>query len=275
MLKIAAIQLDSQDDKQENLRVAKEIITEAKADGASIVSLPEYFNFIGEAKDEKDNAEFEDGETTQFLSDLAKELNIYIHGGSILEKEEGEDKLYNTTYNFNPNGDLIAKYRKVHLFDVTISDGPSFKESATIKAGNEIVTTNMNDINVGMAICYDLRFPEMFRLMALNGAEVLMLPADFTLFTGRDHWEVLLRARAIENQAYVVAAGQIGVGPGFQSYGRSMIVDPWGTVIATAPDKVGYTSAAIDLDYIRNFRKEVPSLANRRPSVYNLEKAGK
>lgn len=275
MLKIAAIQLDSQSDKQENLRVTKEIITEAKADGASIVSLPEYFNFIGEEDDERDNAEFENGETTQFLSDLAKELNIWIHGGSILEKEEGEDKFYNTTYNFNPNGEMIGKYRKVHLFDVTISDGPSYKESSTIKAGNEIVTVDMNDMSVGMSICYDLRFPELFRLMALDGAEILMVPAEFTLFTGKDHWEVLLRARAIENQAYVVAAGQIGTKPGFQSYGRSLIVDPWGTVVATAPDKVGFTSATIDLEYIRNFRKEVPSLANRQPSVYNLEKAGK
>ncbi|WP_126425412.1 carbon-nitrogen hydrolase family protein [Brevibacillus marinus] len=270
-LKIAAIQMDSQNKKAENLAKAEKMIREAKAKGASYISLPEYFNFIGTEEEEAANAEvIPDGQTVRFLASLAKELQVWLHGGSMLEKVPGESKYYNTTLLFNPAGEIVGRYRKIHLFDVEIENGPSFLESNTKNHGREIVVCDTDFAKIGLAICYDIRFPELFRLLALQGAEILMLPAEFTLFTGRDHWEVLLRARAIENQTYVIAPGQIGKKPAFQSYGRTLVVDPWGTVIATASDKETVLVSEIDLAYLREMRIQVPSLANRRPEVYSL-----
>lgn len=271
MIKAAAIQMDSQHDKAENLQVADSLIREAKNEGANLAVLPEYFNFIGEEEEEEANAEnMQNGETVQFLSELAKELNIWLQGGSILEVTDEKGKYYNTTLMFNPKGEVVAKYRKIHLFDADMSNGPSFLESNTKKAGNEIVTVDGLNTKMGLSICFDLRFPELYRLQALRGAEVFLLSAEYTLHTGKDHWEMLLRARAIENQVYIVAAGQIGNKPGFQSYGKSMIVDPWGTILATSPDKVGLILATIDLAYLRQIRTELPSLRNRQPAAYNL-----
>lgn len=271
ILKVATVQMDSQNKKAENLKKADLLIRKAKEEGAKFIALPEYFNFIGTEEEEEMNAEdSNNGETVQFLSEIAKELDVWIHGGSILESTSEENKYFNTTLIFNPKGEVIAKYRKIHLFDVEIDSGPSFLESNTKKFGREIVTADVLNTKIGMSICYDVRFPELYRLLALKGAEILLVPAEFTLYTGKDHWEVLLRARAIENQAYVIAPGQIGKKPAFQSYGRSLIVDPWGTVIATSSDQEGVTTANIDLDYLRKLRKEVPSLTNRRPEVYNL-----
>lgn len=270
-VKVAAIQMDSQNNKTENLTKAEKMIREAKEKGARYISLPEYFNFIGTEEEEAANAEvIPDGQTVRLLSSLAKELQVWLHGGSILEKVPGESKYYNTTLLFSPAGEIVGRYRKIHLFDVKIENGPSFLESNTKNFGREVVVCETDFAKIGLAICYDIRFPELFRLQALQGAEILMLPAEFTLFTGRDHWEVLLRARAIENQTYVIAPGQIGKKPAFQTFGRSLVVDPWGTVIATASDKEMVLVSEIDLDYLREMRVQVPSLANRRPEVYSL-----
>ncbi|GGN59658.1 carbon-nitrogen hydrolase family protein [Oceanobacillus indicireducens] len=275
MVKVAAIQMDSQNDKQENIKKADSMIREAVLKGAELVTLPEYFNFIGEEKEEEENAEYiESGETVVFLKNIAKELNVWLHGGSILEKVDGNEKYYNTTLFINKNGEVVSAYRKIHLYDVEINNGPSHLESKTKNFGTEIVVSDTDFAKIGLTICYDVRFPELFRLQALEGAEIAIVPAEFTLFTGRDHWEVLLRARAIENQLYVIAPGQIGNKPAFQSYGRSMIVDPWGTVIATSSDKESVLISEIDLAYLRGLRKQVPSLSNRRPEVYNITKVG-
>src|SRR5699024_6236993 len=271
VIKAAAIQMDSQNDKEKNLEVAETLIRDAKNEGADLVTLPEYFNFIGEEDEEEANAEnIEDGKTVRFLSELAKELNIWVQGGSILELTDEKNKYYNTTLMFNPKGEVVGKYRKIHLFDADVNDGPSFLESNTKKSGKEIVTVDALNTKIGMSICFDIRFPELYRLLALRGAEIFLVSAEFTLYTGKDHWEPLLRARAIENQGYVIAPGQIGNKPGFQSYGKSMIIDPWGNVVATSPDNVGVIVANLDMNYLRRIRKELPSLKNRQPAAYNL-----
>jgi predicted amidohydrolase len=270
-VKVAAIQMDSQNDKAANLAKAEKLIRKASQKGATYISLPEYFNFIGTEEEEEANAEvILKGKTSTFLSTLAKELKTWLHGGSILEKVEGETKYYNTTLVFNPDGEMIAKYRKIHLYNVEIKNGPAFLESNTKNFGRDLTVCKTDFAKIGLAICYDIRFPELFRLLALQGAEILMVPAEFPLFTGRDHWEVLLRARAIENQAYVIAPGQIGTKPAFQSYGRTMIVDPWGTVMAAASDVETTVIAEIDLSYLHEMRQQLPSLENRRPEAYTL-----
>lgn len=270
-VKVAAVQMDTQNNKSLNLEKAEQFIREAAAKGAELVTLPEYFNFIGEEEEEKENAEYlESGETVQFLKSLAQDLNIWLHGGSILEKVDGNEKYFNTTLLVNREGEVASTYRKIHLYDVEINDGPSYLESKTRDFGRNIVLTDTEFAKVGLSICYDVRFPELYRLQALEGAELAIVPAEFTLYTGKDHWEVLLRSRAIENQVYVIAPGQIGTKPAFQTYGRSMIIDPWGTVIATASDKEMVLVEEVDLEYLRNLRKQVPSLSNRRPEAYHV-----
>ncbi|CAM5214101.1 putative amidohydrolase OS=Ureibacillus acetophenoni OX=614649 GN=SAMN05877842_10620 PE=3 SV=1 [Ureibacillus acetophenoni] len=270
-LKVALIQLDSQNDKLDNLAKTERYIKEAANNNATLITLPEYFNFIGTEEEEEANAEsIETGETVQLLKSLAKKHNVWIHGGSILEKSDTPGKYFNTTVMVDPNGEVLAVYRKIHLYDVSIENGPTFLESNTKRNGNKIIVVDTPFTKIGLSICYDLRFPELFRIQALKGAELAILPAEFTLFTGRDHWEVLLRARAIENQLYVIAPGQIGKKPGFQSYGRSMLIDPWGTVTAVASDKEGVIYGEVDLQYLRKLRKEVPSLSNRKPEVYSI-----
>ena len=268
-MKIAAIQLNSREDKQVNLNKAVTFIEKAANDGAELVSLPEYFNFMGEESKKKVNAEsIPDGETTTVLSQLAKKHNIFIHVGSILEKYS-EEKSYNTSFIIGQNGEILDKYRKVHLFDIEIEDMPAYKESDTIQAGDSPVLVDLPIGKAGLSICYDLRFSELYRNYALNGAKVLFIPAAFTLYTGMLHWEVLLRARAIENQCYVVAAGQFGNNlPGKACYGNSMIIDPWGTVIARAPEGEGYILADIDVSSVNTARESIPCLSHRRPNVY-------
>ncbi|MEH7342567.1 carbon-nitrogen hydrolase family protein [Bacillus sp. JJ1532] len=271
-VKVAAVQMDSQNEKNINLEKAEIFIREAVQKGAEFVALPEYFNFIGTEEEEGENAEYLDsGRTVQFLKDVAKEFNIWLHGGSILEKVKGNEKYYNTSILINPNGEIVSEYRKVHLYDVDINNGPEFQESKTKDFGKKIVVANTEFAKVGLSICYDVRFPELYRLLALQGAEMIVAPAEFPTFTGKDHWEVLLRARAIENQVFVVAPAQIGNKPAFHSFGRSKIVNPWGTVIATAADKEMVLMAELDFSYLRDLRKQLPSLSNRRPEVYSLE----
>jgi predicted amidohydrolase len=266
---VAAIQMSSTPEKMENLETAKGLISEAVAAEAELVALPELWSCHGLEKVYKDNAEPIPGPTTDFLGKLARELGVWVLGGSILEGEPEAERLFNTSTFFDPSGELVAVYRKIHLFDVKAPD-QEYLESRIVAPGQEIVTAKAGATTLGLSVCYDLRFPELYRLLALRGAEMLAVPAAFTLQTGKDHWELLLRARAVENQAYVVAPAQWGQkADGRWTYGRSMIVDPWGTVLATCPDRDGFALATLDLDYLDRFRTEFPALANRRPVAYD------
>jgi predicted amidohydrolase len=268
-IKVAAIQMSSTPHKQENLDTAEQLLSSAVSSGADLVALPELWSCHGLEEVYKGNAETVPGPTTEFLGALARELGVYILGGSILEGTPSSTKLHNTSTFFGPDGRMSAVYRKIHLFDVRAPDR-EYLESHTIVAGTEIVTAKAGAATVGLSVCYDVRFPELYRLLALRGAEVLAVPAAFTLQTGKDHWELLLRARAVENQAYVVAPAQWGrKADGRWTYGRSMIVDPWGTVLAQCPDRDGYALATLDLDYLDRFREEFPALRNRRPEAYD------
>ena len=259
--------MSSTPDKVENKEVAETLIREAVSSSAKLVALPELWSCHGLDKVYKENAEPVPGPTTDFLSGLAQELGVYLLGGSILENA-GPEKMYNTSTFFTPDGRLAAAYRKIHLFDVKAPDR-EYLESATIAPGEEIVTARAGFTTLGFSICYDVRFPELYRNLALRGAEVLAVPAAFTYKTGEAHWEVLLRARAIENQAFVLAPAQWGQkADGRWTYGRSMILDPWGTVISRCPEGDGYALADLDLDYLERFRSDFPALANRRPDTY-------
>jgi predicted amidohydrolase len=265
----AAIQMSSTPDKEENKATAEALIRGAVSDGADLVALPELWSCHGLEKVYRENAEPVPGPTTEFLGDLARELGAYVLGGSILEGGPHSERLSNTSTFFDPSGEMTAVYRKIHLFDVKVS-GKEYLESANIAPGEEIVTAKAGPATLGLSVCYDVRFPELYRLLALRGAEILAVPAAFTLQTGKDHWEVLLRTRAIENQAFVLAPAQWGrKADGRWTYGRSMVVDPWGTVLATCPDRDGYALATLDLDYLERFRTEFPALANRRPRAYD------
>jgi predicted amidohydrolase len=265
----AAIQMSSTPDKEENKATAEALVQEAASSGADLVALPELWSCHGLDDVYRENAEPVPGPTTAFLGSLARELGVYVLGGSILEGEPGAERLSNTSTFFDPSGEMTAVYRKIHLFDVKVSER-EYLESANIAPGAEIVTAKAGAATLGLSVCYDVRFPELYRLLALRGAEILAVPAAFTLQTGKDHWELLLRARAVENQAFVVAPAQWGrKADGRWTYGRSMIVDPWGTVLATCPDRDGYALASLDLDYLDHFRAEFPALANRRPEAYD------
>lgn len=266
-MRVGLVQINTQEDRQHNVARAVALIGQAAAQGAELVALPECVTFLGRREHHAANAEAIDGDTAQAFAAAAKRHGIWLHGGSIIEKT-GQGKDYNTTLVFNPHGERVAIYRKIHLFDVDIAPG-SYRESDTYLPGEQIVTTDINGITLGLTICYDMRFPELYRCLALAGAKVIAVPAAFTAFTGKDHWEPLLRARAIENQCYIIAPAQWGEHPvGRQCYGRSLIINPWGTVIAQAPDGEGVVVANLDMAELDRIRKSVPSLANRRPTVY-------
>jgi predicted amidohydrolase len=265
----AAIQMSSTTDKEENKGTAEALIREAASAGAQLVALPELWSCHGLEMVYRENAEPIPGPTTDFLGGLARELGVYLLGGSILEGGRDSERLSNTSTFFDPSAEMTAVYRKIHLFDVKVSE-KEYLESANIAPGSEIVAAKAGAATLGLSVCYDVRFPELYRLLALRGAEILAVPAAFTLQTGKDHWEILLRARAVENQAFVVAPAQWGQkADGRWTYGRSMIVDPWGIVLATCPDRDGYALATLDLDYLDRFRTEFPALANRRPEYYD------
>ncbi len=270
--KIAVVQLDSQNNKGENLKTACRCIDEAAAEGVRLVSFPEMMNLSGENIGEGGGHETIPGYTTEILMAKAREHGIYIHSGSFCEKIPGGEKAYNTSVIIDPEGEIIARYRKLHTFDVTLPDGTVCDESARVHPGNEIVTVDTALGKLGMSICYDIRFPELYRIMALDGAQVIFTPASFTMPTGKDHWEPILRTRAIENGCYIVSPGQIGKKVHFTAYGNSMVVDPWGTVVSRARDTVGVIYAEIDLDYEDAIRAKIPSLANRRADVYDLHR---
>ena len=267
-MRAASIQLNSNPEKDRNLAIAGSLMHDAAADGANLIVLPEKFNVLGSPEELHAGAEPVPGQTTEWAGDLCRELDVWLVAGSIVERVEGDDKLRNTSVLMGPDGAVHATYRKIHLFDVEV-EGMVYRESDAEAPGDEVVVADVDGVELGMAVCYDLRFPELFRIMAVRGARVVSLPAAFTVPTGRAHWEILLRARAIENQAFVIAAGQIGKHPpDHESYGHSMIVDPWGVVLAEAPDEVGFIAADLDLDAQRGVREKLPSLANRRPGAY-------
>ena len=265
----AAIQMNTQGDKEATLATAAQLIDEAAAQGAALVALPEMFNIYGTSDEIRAGRESVPGPTSEFLRDKAVEHGIYVHGGSIPLNGPDGDKAWNQTLVYAPNGDLAAIYRKIHLFDINIAGRVSDNESSRYEAGREMVTVETALGRLGLTICYDLRFPELFRALTLAGARVIFLPSAFTLYTGKDHWEALIRARAVENQVYMVAPAQVGIHAGNkQCFGNTMIVDPWGTVLARAPERECLVLADIDYEAQDKIRAGLPSLKHRRPDVY-------
>jgi len=266
-VRVAAVQLNSNSDKARNLGAAERLVRDAAADGAELVALPEKWNLLAGGEELLAGAEPLAGPSLSAARGWARELGIHLLAGSISERGPAE-KAFNTSVLIGPAGDDLAVYRKIHMFDVDVG-GVAYRESDHEEPGEEIVTAPLAEITVGLSVCYDLRFPELFRILAVRGARLLTVPSAFTLATGRDHWEVLLRARAIENQAFVLAPNQVGEAPPhFSSNGRSMIVDPWGVVLATAADEEGFTSVDLDFSAQERVRESLPSLANRRPRAY-------
>jgi predicted amidohydrolase len=268
-LRVACVQLTSRSDKAANLEKAERLVAKAATTGADVVLLPEKWNAIGDAEVLHEAAEaLEAGESVEAMAGWAHDLGITLIGGSITERREGRDKLSNTSIVFDSDGSIVAVYRKIHLFDVEVG-GHVYRESDAEEAGNEPVLAEVEGWPTGLTVCYDVRFPELYRILALQGAELVTVPAHFTLYTGKDHWELLLRARAVENQYYVAAAAQIGETlPGRLSYGRSLIADPWGTVVAQAPDEETVIVAELDRRRLDEVRAKLPSLASRQADAY-------
>jgi predicted amidohydrolase len=268
-IRIACVQLTASADKAANLERAERLVARAASLGADVIALPEKWNGVGNAEQLHALAEpLEGGESVAALSRWAQTHGVSIVGGSISERRDGHEKLSNTSIVVAPDGSVSALYRKIHLFDVEVG-GLVYRESEAEEPGDEPVVTQIEDWPVGLTVCYDIRFPELYRVLALEGAELVTVPANFTERTGRDHWEVLLRARAIENQRYVAAPAQFGEPmPGRRSFGRSLVADPWGTVLAQAPDEECVIVAELDRGRVRDGRARLPSLANRQPDAY-------
>ena len=260
-MKISLIQMNSQEDKAYNLKYAADQIEKCVIEeGPDLIVLPEYYAFLGDGKDNiyANGENFPDGEGYRLMSGLAAKHKVTIHAGSVVERDGNNH--FNATVVFGPDGTEIAKYRKIHLFDVDTPGGAVYRESDTISRGQDVVTYKVGGTTVGCAICYDIRFPELFRALRDEGAEVIVLPAAFTLMTGKDHWEVLARARAIETQTYFIAVGQsLSHSEGRKwCWGHSMVIDPWGHIVAQCSDGVGNTSSTLDLAYVQKVRGDVP-----------------
>jgi predicted amidohydrolase len=268
-IRVACVQLTSRDDKAANLEAAERLVARAASTGADVVVLPEKWNAIGGVDVLHAAAESLDGgESVEAMAAWARTHGVTLVGGSITERREGREKLSNTCVVFDPDGAVVTVYRKIHLFDVEVG-GHVYRESEAEEPGEEPVVARLEDWPIGLSVCYDVRFPELYRILALEGAELVTVPAHFTTPTGKDHWHVLLRARAIENQLYVAAAAQVGETlPGKPSYGRSLIADPWGIVVAQAPDEPTVISAEIDRGRLRDVREKLPSLKNRVADAY-------
>ena len=268
-LRVACVQLNGRAPKPDLIERAEQLVARAASTGADLVVLPEKWTGIGPPDLIRSVAEsLDDGEATQAMSGWARTHGITLVGGSIVERREGREKLSNTCVVFDPEGEIAAVYRKIHMFDVEVG-GQVYRESEAEEPGEETNLCDAEGWRVGLTVCYDLRFPELYRILALQGAELVTVPAAFTLYTGKDHWELLLRARAVENQCYVLAANEWGVHEGGkQSYGRSSIVDPWGVVLAQAPDEDCVIAAEIDKTRLEQVRHDLPSLANRQPAAY-------
>ena len=268
-MRVGAVQLNATEDTARNLETADRLVRQAASAGAALVVLPEKWSVLGTPEHMTAGAEPLEGRFITWARSTASELGIDLVAGSIVERVEGREKTANTSVHVGPDGELRAVYRKMHMFDVEV-DGDVYAESATEDAGDEVVLSELADgVRLGMTICYDVRFPELYRILAVRGAEVVSVPAAFTLATTRDHWEVLLRARAIENQCFVIAPNQIGAHPpGPRCGGRSMIVDPWGLVLAQAPDTETAIVADLDFQTLQRIRRRIPALTHRRPEAY-------
>lgn len=265
--KIALVQMDSQDNEIQNMEKAASFVRQAANQGAELIIFPETVDYIG--KGLKYHAKPVPGEWDAFFSGQAKKYGVYIHGGSITEQNKTGNP-WNTSLMFAPDGGCIARYRKVHMFDVEVAGGPSYRESHHISAGSEVVLADTELGKMGLAICYDLRFPELFRIQSMQGAELLILAANFTHATGEKHWKPLLQARAIENTCYVLACDQCGRKPAFTAHGHSMIIDPMGEVIVEGGMEECCLIDEIDPDRVVRAREQIPSLKNIRRDVYQL-----
>jgi predicted amidohydrolase len=268
-LRVGVVQMSSQDDVAKNLARAVELVARAAAEGAKLVVLPENFAFMGAEDGKRAIAEPLDGGTSgpirTALVDVAKRAGVYVVAGGMPERSGDADRPFNTCAVVAPDGSIAARYRKLHLFDVEVGDGQKYRESASTSAGTEPVVVTVLGFKVGLSVCYDVRFPELYRKLADLGAEVVVVPAAFTLATGKDHWHVLLRARAIECQAYVAAAGQWGVHPhDRRTYGKSLVADPWGDVIVQCTDGEGVAVATVERRRIESVRANLPSLRHRK-----------
>lgn len=268
----AVIQLESQDRLGENLERVSDLVGRAKRLGAELALLPENFAFMGSEEERRSVAEpiaagagEEDGPIIKALREIASREQIHLVAGGMPERSDDPNRPFNTSVAIGPTGSVLATYRKIHLFDVDVGDGHPYRESGSTSAGERAVAVDLAGIRVGLSVCYDLRFGELFRRLADQGAEVLTVPAAFTLLTGKDHWHVLIRARAIECQSYVLAAAQGGSHPrGRKTYGKSCIVDPWGDVVAQASEGPGVAVGRIERARIAKIRASLPSLAHRR-----------
>jgi len=269
-VRVAVVQLNSNGEKARNLAAAERLVRAAAADGAEFVALPEKWNRLASGEEIAAGAESLDGPSLAAARAWARELGIHLLAGSIAERgaEADGEKTFNTSVLIGPEGVDLAAYRKIHMFDVE-AGGVQYRESEHEQAGSEIVSAPLGELELGLSVCYDLRFPELYRILAVRGARLIAVPSAFTAATGRDHWQALLRARAIENQVFVLAPNQVGEAPPhYSSYGRSAIVDPWGVVLATAPDEECFVAAELDLAAQEGVREKLPSLANRRPAAY-------
>ena len=272
-MRAAAVQLNSNGDKARNLEAAERLVHGAAAAGAELVALPEKWNLLAAVEEMAASAESLDGPSLTAARAWARELGIHLLAGSIAERGEEGEKAFNTSVLIGPDGSDLAVYRKIHMFDVR-AGGVEYRESAHEQGGTEIVdgeavSDRIGHVRVGLTVCYDLRFPEVYRALAVRGVHLIVVPSAFTLATGRDHWEVLLRVRAIENQLFLLAPNQVGEAPPhYSSYGHSAIIDPWGKVLAVAEEDEGFIAADLDFGVQERVREELPSLANRRPEVY-------
>ncbi|HUL61406.1 MAG TPA: carbon-nitrogen hydrolase family protein [Anaeromyxobacteraceae bacterium] len=262
---LGAVQMTSTADRAKNLDTAVRLVKEAAALGAKLVGLPENFSFMGPEEQRLAGAETVDGPTLSVMRDLARTHDLFILAGSIAEKVDHPKKTANTSALVANDGSIVAVYRKIHLFDVNIPDGARYAESEVVVPGDKVVVAPTPLGRVGLTVCYDLRFPELYRKLAGLGAEVLTIPSAFTLFTGKDHWEVLVRARAVENLAYVLAPAQVGRHSSTrQTFGNAMIVDPWGVVLARCPDGEGVCVAPFSRTRLERVRQELPALKHRK-----------
>lgn len=268
-MRAAVIQLNSNDDLARNLAIAASQVAAAADAGATLVALPEKWSLLGEGKALQRLAEPLDGPAINAAREWARSLRIHLLAGSVAERVPGDEKVSNTSLLIDSDGEIQATYRKIHMFDVDVG-GVSYRESEHERPGSKIVAADVAGVELGMTVCYDLRFPELFSALAAKGARIITVPSAFTTTTGRDHWEILLRARAIESQAFVLAPNQVGTAPpSYDSWGHSMIVDPWGVILASVDGgDEGIAVADLDLDRQAEIRAELPSLASRRPGVY-------
>jgi deaminated glutathione amidase len=263
-----AVQLNSTEDTERNLATADRLVRRAASRGAQLIVLPEKWSALGRAEPMAAAAQPLEGRCITWARDVARELGVDLVAGSIVE-QLADGRRANTSVHIGPDGEIAAVYRKLHMFDVEV-DGTRYAESEQETPGDQIVSSSLaGGVGLGMSICYDIRFPELYRALVAHGAQVISIPSAFTLATTRDHWEILVRARAIENQAFVVAANQIGAHPGgTRSGGRSLIVDPWGIVLAGASDTEDVVVAELHFERLREIRRTLPALTHRRPEVY-------